>query len=491
LEGGHTEPTGRLGSHHGRLSSSPSCPAPAYDAEDDQEDTAGHYHHPAQREAGGEGDTIHGKGGVLNKGRDVLLGHCDILVQLHVEKAMGILHGNQCFNPCLSLAGLPGQQGIHRLVTSGINLKLLQPEHLTSNVDRLVHAVVVRVEAHLLATSKVEGGCHGALRAGKATRKDSQVVLVVNMHKDSTGGAWYPGSPDLQLIDRELQVVAWVEVVCPTQGGKGGHPLGAIDRQDVKSLEDSGDIPNHRAIPVHVETDCPEVGSRWQVGFGRQEDGMSDSHLPCPDSHKDVLKLVNVLQYYLIIHIEPSDLANILIVLLGKLVEMTSQHLLLVGNIADDVRHCLLVRHLAHEGGGHLVPDSSSSWRYLASSFSVATPVNACRTSPRMFLLKRWTWLSLSVTGLAGGEVRSIQGREEEVPWVARVLREDIRSVISRMVLLARRRSSFSTSCCPCRSAAHSCMCSLHAEGVDRLSDIQHPVNLIDGSGDLILTGQG
>ncbi len=51
------------------------------------------------------------------------------------------------------------------------------------------------------------------MSAGEASGGDGEVALVVHVHKDRTGGARNPCTPDLQLGEGEPQVVPGVEIV--------------------------------------------------------------------------------------------------------------------------------------------------------------------------------------------------------------------------------------------------------------------------------------
>ncbi len=84
---------------------------------------------------------------------------------------------------------------------------------------------------------------------------------------------------------------------------------------------------------------------------------MADCSLPCPHCRDDVLQLIDVLQDDLVMHVEPRQLADVLIVSPGQLAQVAAKHFLLIGNVADDARDGLLVGHLAGEGGGDFVPD--------------------------------------------------------------------------------------------------------------------------------------
>jgi hypothetical protein len=57
------------------------------------------------------------------------------------------------------------------------------------------------------------------------------------------------------------------------------------------------------------------------------------------------------------VHIQPRQLANILIVPLGQLAQMAAKHLLLIGDVTNNVRNGLLVGHLAGESGGDFIPN--------------------------------------------------------------------------------------------------------------------------------------
>ncbi len=84
---------------------------------------------------------------------------------------------------------------------------------------------------------------------------------------------------------------------------------------------------------------------------------MANCSLPCLHCRDDVLQLVNVLQDDLMMHVEPRKFTDVLVVSPGPLTQVAAKHLLLIGNVAYDVRDGLLLGHLAGEGGGDLVPD--------------------------------------------------------------------------------------------------------------------------------------
>ncbi len=87
---------------------------------------------------------------------------------------------------------------------------------------------------------------------------------------------------------------------------------------------------------------------------------MADSGLPCPHCRDDFLQLVNILQDDLVMHVEPRQLADVLVMSPGQLTQMTAKHLLLIGNVAYDIGNGLLVGHLAGEGGGDFVPEDGT-----------------------------------------------------------------------------------------------------------------------------------
>jgi hypothetical protein len=164
-------PLNRLGCAHSSLCSISGRSAPTQDTQEDEQDADGHNSHPPpQQETCGEGDTVQCQGGVFHKCGDVLLGRGNILVQFHVQEAVRILHGHQRLHSRLLLAGLPGEQGIHRLVPCGVYLKLLKLEHPSSYVDGLIHAIVRGLDVQLLTIGEVEGGRGESLCTDKAAR---------------------------------------------------------------------------------------------------------------------------------------------------------------------------------------------------------------------------------------------------------------------------------------------------------------------------------
>ncbi len=77
----------------------------------------------------------------------------------------------------------------------------------------------------------------------------------------------------------------------------------------------------------------------------------------CPQGLQDVLKLIDVIKDNVPVGGEPGELADVLGVLLGQLLQVVAEDLLLPRDVANDISDGSLVGHQSREGSCYLVSD--------------------------------------------------------------------------------------------------------------------------------------
>ncbi len=62
------------------------------------------------------------------------------MVQFEVKRRVGSPHGCQVFDPCLSVSGLPDEEGVHLFLSGRVHVKLLKAKVNLANVYCLIRA---------------------------------------------------------------------------------------------------------------------------------------------------------------------------------------------------------------------------------------------------------------------------------------------------------------------------------------------------------------